>query len=87
MIGADHISASPVHVGSGTVKCAHGVLPVPAPATALILQGIPIYSAEIKGELLHADGSRLIETFCRQVWTDAFDACRKDGLRCRDKGI
>lgn len=63
MIGADHISASPVHVGSGTVKCAHGVLPVPAPATALILQGIPIYSAEIKGELCTPTGAALLKHF------------------------
>ena len=48
---ADKICASPVHVGSGSVKCAHGLLPVPAPATANILTGIPIYGGAVKGEL------------------------------------
>ena len=41
-LAPDEIIATPVHVGSGTVKCAHGILPVPAPATALILKDIPI---------------------------------------------
>ena len=41
-IGAGKIACSPVHVGSGQVKCAHGVLPVPAPATAYILTDGPI---------------------------------------------
>ena len=43
-LGVDQILASPIHVGRGTVKCAHGILPVPAPATALILKDVPIYS-------------------------------------------
>ena len=63
MIGADYIGASPVHVGSGTVKCAHGILPVPAPATALILQGIPVYGGEIKGELCTPTGAALLKYF------------------------
>lgn len=59
----DEIVASPVHVGSGTVKCAHGVLPVPAPATAEILKGIPIYGGEIKGELCTPTGAALLRHF------------------------
>lgn len=66
MIGADQISASPVHVGSGTVKCAHGILPVPAPATALILRGIPIYGGEIEGELCTPTGAALLKHFVRE---------------------
>lgn len=63
MIGADRITASAVHVGSGTVKCAHGILPVPAPATALILQDVPIYGGEIKGELCTPTGAALLKYF------------------------
>ena len=50
-LAPEKILASPVHVGSGTVHCAHGELPVPAPATQELLKGIPIYSGDIKGEL------------------------------------
>lgn len=43
-LGVDRVCASPVNVGCGTVTCAHGVLPVPAPATARLLEGMPVYS-------------------------------------------
>lgn len=62
-LGADQILASPVHVGSGQVKCAHGLLPVPAPATALILQGVPIYGGQIQGELCTPTGGALLKYY------------------------
>ena len=62
-LGADRIAASPVHVGKGTVRCAHGVLPVPAPATALILEGVPTYSKDIDGELCTPTGAALLKYF------------------------
>lgn len=62
-IGAERIVASAVHTGSGYVMCAHGKLPVPAPATALILRGIPSYSDGIKGELCTPTGAALIKYF------------------------
>lgn len=55
--------ASPVNVGGGTVKCAHGVLPVPAPATANILEGIPSYLGDIKSELCTPTGASLLRYF------------------------
>ena len=65
-IKPDRIIASPVHVGSGTVRCAHGVLPVPAPATAYLLKDVPIYGGEIKGELCTPTGAALLRHFVTQ---------------------
>ena len=63
MLGAQQIIASPINVGSGQVHCAHGILPVPAPATAFILQGIPTYNNQIKGELCTPTGAALLKHF------------------------
>ena len=57
------VLASPVHTGSGHVHCAHGILPVPAPATALILEGIPTYGGQVKGELCTPTGAALLKHF------------------------
>ena len=62
-IGAQKILASPVNVGSGHVHCAHGILPVPAPATAFILKEVPIYSGHISGELCTPTGAALLKHF------------------------
>ena len=57
------VVVSPVHVGSGQVHCAHGILPVPAPATAHILRDVPIYGGKIKGELCTPTGAALLKHF------------------------
>ena len=62
-LAPDEIVASPVHVGSGYVRCMHGVLPVPAPATALILTDVPTYGGEIRGELCTPTGAALLKHF------------------------
>ncbi len=62
-LNVDNIVVSPIHVGSGQVKCAHGILPVPAPATAYLLRGIPSYSGDIKGELCTPTGAALVKYF------------------------
>lgn len=62
-LGPDEVVASPVHVGSGQVRCAHGILPVPAPATAYILQGVPVYGGSIQGELCTPTGAALLKHF------------------------
>lgn len=62
-LAPDEVAASPVHVGFGQVRCAHGILPVPAPATAHILAGIPMYGGEIEGELCTPTGAALLKHF------------------------
>ena len=62
-LAPDRIVASPIHVGSGTVRCAHGLLPVPAPATAILLQGLPVYGGTIAGELCTPTGAALLKHF------------------------
>lgn len=62
-LAPEQILASPVHVGSGQVRCAHGLLPVPAPATALLLKGVPVYGGEIRGELCTPTGAALLTQF------------------------
>ena len=57
------VIVSSVHVGSGQARCAHGILPVPAPATAYILRGVPIYGGEVEGELCTPTGAALLKHF------------------------
>ncbi|MGN0166086.1 MAG: nickel pincer cofactor biosynthesis protein LarC [Lachnospiraceae bacterium] len=60
------VVVSPIHVGSGHVKCAHGILPVPAPATAYILRDVPVYGGEIKSELCTPTGAALLKYFASE---------------------
>lgn len=62
LLGVKRVSASPINVGSGTVKAAHGILPVPAPATAELLKGKPIYASAASGELTTPTGAAFITT-------------------------
>jgi hypothetical protein len=62
-LGAERVVCSPVAVGSGTVRCAHGLLPVPAPATAKLLRSLPCYAGEVKGELCTPTGAALLRRF------------------------
>ena len=59
-LGADRIVASPLNVGSGTVRAAHGVYPVPAPATLQLLEGAPVYAGPQKAELVTPTGALLV---------------------------
>jgi pyridinium-3,5-bisthiocarboxylic acid mononucleotide nickel chelatase len=59
-LGVDRVCASPLPVGSGTITCDHGVIPVPAPATVLLLKGAPIYGGDVEAELVTPTGAALI---------------------------
>jgi len=63
MLGVSEIIASPVNTGFGSIQCEHGILPVPAPAAAEILKGVPIYSGHIRGELCTPTGAALLKHF------------------------
>jgi uncharacterized protein (TIGR00299 family) protein len=62
----DRFVCSPLHVGSGMVKMAHGQFPIPPPAVAELLKGVPFYSTDIKGELLTPTGAAIITTVCSE---------------------
>ena len=61
-LGPDRVLASPVQAGCGTVRCPHGLLPVPAPATAELLRGVPWYGGAVQGELCTPTGAALLRT-------------------------
>lgn len=65
-LGVDEIICSPLNVGGGTVKCAHGTLPVPAPATVELLQQAPVYSSGLQVELVTPTGAAIVRTLARR---------------------
>lgn len=64
-LAPEQILASPIHVGWGQVRCAHGILPVPAPATAHILRDVPTYGGSVEGELCTPTGAALLKHFAQ----------------------
>jgi uncharacterized protein (TIGR00299 family) protein len=65
-LGADRIVVSPINVGSGVVKTAHGVYPVPAPATMRLLRDAPVYGGEVKAELLTPTGALVLTDYATE---------------------
>ena len=63
-LGIERFACSPLNVGGGTAKMAHGVLPVPAPATARLLQGAPTFSNGVQRELVTPTGAAIVATLC-----------------------
>jgi len=62
VLRVDEIVASPLNLGGGTIKCAHGVLPIPAPATVELLKGAPVYSSGVQAELVTPTGAAIVKT-------------------------
>lgn len=85
-LGAERVVASPVRVGYGTVRCAHGVMPVPAPATALLLEGVPVYAGDIEGEMCTPTGAALVKYFADEYGTmpEMIVECSGFGMGTRD---
>jgi uncharacterized protein (TIGR00299 family) protein len=70
LIGAERVTSRSVPTGCGTVKCAHGVMPVPTPGTAELLKGVPLAPSKIEAELTTPTGAAIL-TAVVQEWTDA----------------
>src|SRR5579871_4004460 len=66
VVGVDEIVCSPLNVGGGTVQCAHGTLPVPAPATLELLKDAPVYSSGIQAELVTPTGAAIVKTLAQR---------------------
>ena len=64
-MGIEAVYASPLHLGTGFIKCAHGTLPVPVPATAELIANVPTYSQGIKAELVTPTGAAIITTLAK----------------------
>ena len=79
------VICSPINVGSGHVHCAHGILPVPAPATAYILQNIPIYSGDVSAELCTPTGAALLKYFVTEFNKMPVMNVQKIGYGCGKK--
>jgi uncharacterized protein (TIGR00299 family) protein len=65
-LGVEEIICSPLNVGGGTVKCAHGTFPVPAPATVELLEGAPVYSSGVQAELVTPTGAAIVKILARR---------------------
>ncbi len=65
-LGVDEIVCSPLNVGGGTVKCAHGTFPVPAPATVELLKNAPVYSSGVQAELVTPTGAAIVKTLVQR---------------------
>lgn len=85
-IAPDEILASPVHTGQGQVRCAHGILPVPTPATEYLLRGIPTYTREnVTGELCTPTGAALLKYFVRDFGQRPLMKVEETGYGCGNK--
>ena len=78
-LGIDELLSSPLNVGGGTVRCAHGVLPVPAPATLELLKDVPVYSGEIQKELVTPTGAAIAKVLVKSFQSRPLMRVEKTG--------
>ncbi|HUU68873.1 MAG TPA: nickel pincer cofactor biosynthesis protein LarC [Planctomycetota bacterium] len=78
LLGVDRVCASPLRLGSGSVRCGHGELPVPAPATALLVRNIPVIPTDIQGELTTPTGAAILATVASEF--GPMPACRIEAV-------
>jgi len=86
-VGANRILSSPLNVGGGTVRCAHGVFPVPAPATARLLQGVPVYAGEVQMELVTPTGALLVTGYADEFGPLPAMAIHQIGYGAGDRDV
>ena len=84
-LAPEKVVASPVHVGGGTVHCAHGILPAPAPATALLLKGIPTVGGPVESELCTPTGAALLRHFVKEYGPQPAMSVDRIGYGCGRK--
>jgi uncharacterized protein (TIGR00299 family) protein len=84
-LGVDRIVVSPLNVGSGTVRCEHGVMPVPAPATARLIEGVPVYSSGPAVELLTPTGALILTDYADAFGTMPPMTIRQSGYGAGDR--
>lgn len=84
-IRPDRVIASPVRTGYGTVQAAHGILPVPAPATAYLLQDVPCFAGDIEGEMCTPTGAAILTSFADEFRTMPVMRVERIGYGCGTK--
>jgi pyridinium-3,5-bisthiocarboxylic acid mononucleotide nickel chelatase len=70
LLGAERITSRSVPTGSGTIKCAHGIMPIPTPGTAALLKGVPLAGSPIQAELTTPTGAAILTTVVQQ-WVES----------------
>ncbi len=86
-LGVDEFICSPLNVGGGTVKCAHGTFPVPAPATLELLKEAPVYSSGLQVELVTPTGAAIVKTLAGALCGISRDEGGEDQATARARGI
>lgn len=85
LIGPEKVVVSPINLGFGEVRCAHGILPVPAPATAWILRDVPVYAGNIRGEMCTPTGAAILKCFADEFGSLPQMQISKVGIGCGKK--